>query len=146
LVTTKAPQLRAHLRQTFRRSIWKAFSRDMVFVRLPWLVSSRKLQSKLAVRTDTSSAIVTGVQHLDLSKILLTVYDPRIPRLGPSQRAASQRIEVSCCSILLSDGPLISLFLSGRSYEYSKAPLWNRYLKPPCAAGNEHCLYGNCYV
>jgi hypothetical protein len=33
------------------------------------------------------------VQHLDLAKILLTVYDPRIPRLGPSQRAAQRRVE-----------------------------------------------------
>jgi hypothetical protein len=39
--------------------------------------------------------IVTAIQHFDLSKILLTVYDPRIPRLGPSQRAAAKRIEVS---------------------------------------------------
>lgn len=39
--------------------------------------------------------IVTAIQHFDLSKILLTVYDPRIPRLGPSQRAAARRIEVS---------------------------------------------------
>lgn len=39
--------------------------------------------------------IVTAIQHFDLSKILLTVYDPRILRLGPSQRAATRRIEVS---------------------------------------------------
>jgi hypothetical protein len=42
-----------------------------------------------------SDCHVTAVQHFDLSKILLTVYDPRIPRLGPSHRAATRRIEVS---------------------------------------------------
>jgi Fungal specific transcription factor domain len=41
-----------------------------------------------------SDCHVTAVQHFDLSKILLTVYDPRIPRLGPSHRAATRRIEV----------------------------------------------------
>lgn len=42
-----------------------------------------------------SDCHVTAVQHFDLSKILLTVYDPRIPRLGPSHRAAKKKIEVS---------------------------------------------------
>jgi len=40
-----------------------------------------------------SDCHVTGVQHLDLSKILLTVYDPRIPRLGPASRKEWKRIE-----------------------------------------------------
>jgi len=40
-----------------------------------------------------SDCHVTGVQHLDLSKILLTVYDPRIPRLGPASRSEWKRIE-----------------------------------------------------
>lgn len=40
-----------------------------------------------------SDCHVTGVQHMDLASILLTVYDPRIPRLGLSQRAATRRIE-----------------------------------------------------
>ena len=42
-----------------------------------------------------SDCHVTAVQHFDLSKILLTVYDPRIPRLGPSHRTANRRIDVS---------------------------------------------------
>jgi len=46
------------------------------------------------------SVQVTAVQHFDLSKILLTVYDPRIPRLGPSHGAAAKRIEVSSPPIL----------------------------------------------
>lgn len=50
---------------------------------------------------DLRFLIVTAIQHLDLSKILLTVYDPRIPRLGPSQRAAAKRIEVSNSSALI---------------------------------------------
>ncbi|KFY90556.1 hypothetical protein V500_05116 [Pseudogymnoascus sp. VKM F-4518 (FW-2643)] len=40
-----------------------------------------------------SDCHVTAVQHFDLSKILLTLYDPRIPRLGPSHRTAIRRIE-----------------------------------------------------
>jgi hypothetical protein len=47
---------------------------------------------------DVSS--VTGVQHFDLSKILLNVYDPRIPRLGPTQRAAVRRIEDEVMTIV----------------------------------------------
>lgn len=46
-----------------------------------------------------SDCHVTAVQHFDLSKILLTVYDPRIPRLGPSHRAATRRIEVRSCTL-----------------------------------------------
>lgn len=42
-----------------------------------------------------SDCHVTAVQHFDLSKILLTTHDPRIPRLGPSHRVAMKRIEVS---------------------------------------------------
>ncbi|KAL3421589.1 hypothetical protein PVAG01_08035 [Phlyctema vagabunda] len=40
-----------------------------------------------------SDCHVTGVQHHSLSKILLTVYNPRIPRLGPGQRDANRKIE-----------------------------------------------------
>ncbi|TVY14450.1 hypothetical protein LARI1_G007024 [Lachnellula arida] len=47
-----------------------------------------------------SDCHVTAVQHLDLSKILLTVYDPRIPRLGPSHRAAIKRIEAEVNEIV----------------------------------------------
>lgn len=54
-----------------------------------------------------SDSHVTAVQHFDLSKILLTVYDPRIPRLGPSHRAATRRIEVrtSSCALSTNDHP-----------------------------------------
>lgn len=43
----------------------------------------------------TDDRVVTAVQHFDLATILLTVYDTRIPRLGPAQRTALKRIEVS---------------------------------------------------
>ncbi len=46
-----------------------------------------------------SDCHVTAVQHFELSKIQLTVYDPRISRLGPSQKAAKRRIEVSSIDI-----------------------------------------------
>jgi hypothetical protein len=42
-----------------------------------------------------SDCHVTAVQHFDLSKILLTVFNPRLPRLGPSHRAAMKQIDVS---------------------------------------------------
>ncbi|ESZ97486.1 hypothetical protein SBOR_2175 [Sclerotinia borealis F-4128] len=40
-----------------------------------------------------SDCHVTAHQHMDISQILLTTYNPRVPRLGPGHRAASQRIE-----------------------------------------------------
>ncbi|RAL63444.1 hypothetical protein DID88_003864 [Monilinia fructigena] len=36
---------------------------------------------------------VTAHQHMGISQILLTTYNPRVPRLGPGLRTASQRIE-----------------------------------------------------
>jgi hypothetical protein len=55
----------------------------------------------------TVSALpVTAVQHFDLSKILLKVYDPRIPRLGPSHWAATRRIEVRSTLQYVSRSPL----------------------------------------
>ncbi|KAF8852790.1 hypothetical protein BDZ45DRAFT_729958 [Acephala macrosclerotiorum] len=47
-----------------------------------------------------SDCHVTAVQHFDLSKILLTVYDPRVPRLGPSHRMAMRRIEAEVNQIV----------------------------------------------
>ncbi|KAH8671757.1 hypothetical protein BGZ60DRAFT_485420 [Tricladium varicosporioides] len=47
-----------------------------------------------------SDCHVTAVQHFDLSKILLAVYNPRIPRLGPSHRAATKRIEAEVSLIV----------------------------------------------
>jgi hypothetical protein len=41
-----------------------------------------------------SDCLVTGVQHMDLARILLMVYDPRLPRLGPGQKSAAAKIEV----------------------------------------------------
>ncbi|RDW80367.1 hypothetical protein BP5796_05065 [Coleophoma crateriformis] len=47
-----------------------------------------------------SDCHVIGIQHHDLAKILLTVYDPRLPRLGPSQRRAARKIEAELKSIV----------------------------------------------
>lgn len=38
---------------------------------------------------------VMGYQYLTLAHILLLVYDPRIPRVGPAHRAAIMKVEVS---------------------------------------------------
>lgn len=42
-----------------------------------------------------SGCHVLGMQHLDLARILLTVYDPGIPRLGPGSIAAARRISAT---------------------------------------------------
>jgi hypothetical protein len=47
-----------------------------------------------------SDCHVTGVQHWNLAEILLTVYDPRIPRLGPNQKSAAHRIEKQVMAIV----------------------------------------------
>lgn len=47
-----------------------------------------------------SDCHVTAHQHMDISQILLTTYNPRIPRLGPGHRAASQRIEAQINTIV----------------------------------------------
>ncbi|XHG05747.1 hypothetical protein AWENTII_008960 [Aspergillus wentii] len=54
--------------------------------------------------------IVTAMQHLHLAKILLTVFNPKIPRLGPSRRAAVAQREAEIkanmfrlCGIALSN-------------------------------------------
>lgn len=39
----------------------------------------------------TAEAHVSGMQHFNLSRILLTVYNPTIPRLGPGATAAQRR-------------------------------------------------------
>ena len=99
-----------------------------------------------------SDCHVTAVQHFDLSKILLTVYDPRIPRLGPSHRAATRRIEV-CITFPISF-PKPTIFPKeaitdeslGRSKSNRKAPLWRGNLESPCSSCDEYGMYGNRYV
>lgn len=56
--------------------------------------------SSMISRTTTNSSSVIAVQHLYLSKILLLVHDPRIPRFGPSQRARMQAIETEVSSLV----------------------------------------------
>lgn len=48
-----------------------------------------------------SECHVLGMQHLDLARILLTVYDPSIPRLGPGSVAAARRISNTVRTIVL---------------------------------------------
>ncbi|KAJ5105077.1 hypothetical protein NUU61_002424 [Penicillium alfredii] len=44
---------------------------------------------------------VAGLQHLDLARILLTVYNPKLPRLGPGQRTAMRSVDRRVRSIIL---------------------------------------------
>jgi hypothetical protein len=44
---------------------------------------------------------VAGVQHLEIARILLAVYNPNIPRLGPGQRAATRDMDRDLKSIIL---------------------------------------------
>ena len=43
---------------------------------------------------------VTGIQHISLARILLTVYNPRNPRLGPGSKAALRNMEDEVKSIV----------------------------------------------
>ncbi|RFU23792.1 hypothetical protein B7463_g12547, partial [Scytalidium lignicola] len=47
-----------------------------------------------------SNCHVTGVQHYDLARILLTVFNPRIPRFGPAHREAVRRVELEIMDIV----------------------------------------------
>jgi len=44
---------------------------------------------------------VTGLLSLDLARVLLTVYDPRVPRIGPGVAAAQRRISDEVHGIVL---------------------------------------------
>lgn len=44
---------------------------------------------------------VAGIQHLELSRILLAVYNPKIPRLGPGHRIAMRSVDLELKSIVL---------------------------------------------
>lgn len=44
---------------------------------------------------------VAGLQFLELARILLTVYNPKIPRLGPRQREAMRSVDEKVRSIVL---------------------------------------------
>jgi hypothetical protein len=44
---------------------------------------------------------VTGIQHLEIARILLAVYNPQVPRLGPGQRTAMRAVDENLKSIVL---------------------------------------------
>lgn len=48
------------------------------------------------------------MQHFDLSNILLTIHNPRTPRLGSGQKLAIARIEVRCWTICNKPAKLIT--------------------------------------
>jgi hypothetical protein len=49
-----------------------------------------------------SDSVVTGLQHYHLARILLTAHNPKVPRLGPAQKAALRVMDVSACDLLAS--------------------------------------------
>lgn len=61
------------------------------------VVSSRRALPEIWYLSDCH---VTAHQHMDISRILLTTYDPRIPRLGPGLKAVSQDIEAQINTIV----------------------------------------------
>lgn len=48
-----------------------------------------------------NSCQVTGIQHLELARLLLTDYNPRVPRLGPDRYTTQQDIEAEIKTIVL---------------------------------------------
>src|SRR5690242_19812676 len=98
--------------------------------------------------TSRVPASVTAAQHFDLSKILLAVYNPRIPRLGPSHRAATKRIEVRLAALFeeLRLGNNLLTEYVGRSKFDCKTALWHCNLKSSGTSSNEHSVYGYCNV
>ncbi|KAK9850179.1 uncharacterized protein MYU51_012541 [Penicillium brevicompactum] len=44
---------------------------------------------------------VAGLQHLELARILLAVYNPRLPRLGPGQRTAMRSVDAQVRTMVL---------------------------------------------
>lgn len=44
---------------------------------------------------------VAGLQHLELARILLTVYNPKLPRLGPRQREAMRTVDREVRNVVL---------------------------------------------
>ncbi|KAJ5698343.1 hypothetical protein N7462_000348 [Penicillium macrosclerotiorum] len=44
---------------------------------------------------------VAGLQYLELARILLTVYNPKLPRLGPGQRPAMRSVDLQVRAIVL---------------------------------------------
>jgi hypothetical protein len=48
-----------------------------------------------------NSCHVAGLQFLELARILLTVYNPKLPRLGPGQRTAMREVDLKVRAIVL---------------------------------------------
>lgn len=44
---------------------------------------------------------LTGIQYLELARILLVVYDPKIPHMGLGRRAAVQSVDQALIAIVL---------------------------------------------
>lgn len=44
---------------------------------------------------------VAGIQYLELARILLVIHDPKVPRMGPSHRAAMHSVDQTLRSIVL---------------------------------------------
>lgn len=48
-----------------------------------------------------SDCHVTGIQHLELARILLAVHNPRLPRLGPNYKAAMSSVDTAIKNAVL---------------------------------------------
>lgn len=75
---------------------------------------------------------VTGIQHYILSMILLAVYNPRLPRLGPSQKAALSSVDAGIKTNIRS--------LCGMALSNQKTP---PHMITACM-GISMCEYGPC--
>lgn len=65
---------------------------------------------------------VAGLQFLELARILLTVYNPKLPRLGPGQRTAMRTVDREVRTIVL------RLYGMALSYQHSPPGLVNAFV------------------
>ncbi len=107
------------------------------------IVSPRRLflQRKL-----TPSFTVIGVQHHKLGEILISIFDPKIPRVGGSRSIAVRAMEVSWHSIRSCDHVDGHLQFPEAYQEKSERTMRDRIIQPLDPTWNLHSINGDCHM
>ena len=84
--------------------------------------------------------LVMGFQYLTLARILLVVYDPSIPRVGPAHKTAIEKIDVSCFSLCHA---CTDFRLKVRGQTRRVDPLWSRNIESHHSSCYPLGMYGN---